>query len=908
MGHHRYRDDINGWDGSGNGPNLGTHNNPGKTPTHGYNSSSPQSTPLNVQPTNDYTGWTWEQILNGVLGLSLPSRDEVTNLRWTVIDENMDEDHSLFKIFGAGWNAGPVVKNRKDFLVYLNPGLQDTGGPWDEYLNTPANQLAAVVFAGAGGNWSGVAVDPKDFASIAMALEGVQDFYLNAVREFGHVTYELKGEAAKYKGAAGEAFYQLMSNLNTTAQSIFHQMVPPGGTSYAGMVGQSGTDTTNFVIGLWNAMIGWITTRLDHSPLGAIFQALLDSGIVLDDGHGNYSVVQDLAAITNNPAFGNLLTDEGWLQVESAAKQLWIDAINGSLDRVANPLVLSLANTYMDTTGLTKPLDPPTLAQITPGNINNPNFGDGNHNQPPPPSFNGPAGFFNGFNGLGNGLGNLGNGLGNGFKDLAGGLGNLGRGLGNGFKDLSGGFGNLGAGFNGLGGGLGSLGAGLGGGLNGLGGGLGSLGAGLGGGFNGLGGGLHGLGAGFNGLGGGLGSLGAGLGAGFNGLGGGLNGLGALVGGGLGNLGAGLGAGFNGLGGGFNGLGGGFNGLGGGLNGLGSGFNGLGGFGGGPGGIGGGLNSPSKIGGFGNPNLPSGNPAVGALDTALGDIEAQRQALEHALALAPRSGPLHNALERALADNAKAQHELDGALAGKVPLGTALQKALGDSSRVQSEISRALGSGLVPKSGPLHNELEHALADSRDLSNALHRALIGSGSPADPGNLLTNPKFPDAALGDLTKLLGGGKGLQIHVGHLPGFAGGAGAAGASGQPGLGGAQGLAAPGAGAGLASGHGAPVSSGRFIAPPAQSAQGGSGAVPFYPPMAGMGMGMQGGQQGNQERERTTWLSEDEDVWGTRPNVGRGTIGRDFTGDDDDLDDYSEYPQPEETQRRSPSRARTW
>ena len=400
MGHHKYGDDINNWDGSGNGPNLGTGNNPSKTPTHGYNSSSPQSTPLNVQPTDDYTGWTWEQILNGVLGLSLPSRDEVTDLRWTVIDENMDEDHSLFKIFGAGWNAGPVVKNRKDFLVYLNPGLQDIRvGRGTNISNTPANQLAAVL-TGAGGNWSEVAVDPKDFASIAVALEGVQDFYLNAAQEFGDITNGLKGEAAKYKGAAGEAFYQLMSNLNTTAQSIFHQMAPPGGTSYAGMVGQSGTDTTNFVIGVWNALIGWITTRLDHSPLGAIFQALLDSGIVQNDGNGNYSVVQDLAAITNNPAFGNLLTDEGWLQVESAAKQLWIDAINESLDRVANPLVLSLASSYMDTTGMSKPLDPPLLAQITPGNINNPNFDGGNHNQPPPPNYNEPGFGFNGLTAL----------------------------------------------------------------------------------------------------------------------------------------------------------------------------------------------------------------------------------------------------------------------------------------------------------------------------------------------------------------------------------------------------------------------------------------------------------------------------------------------------------------------------
>ena len=43
-------------------------------------------------------------------------------------------------------------------------------------------------------------------------------------------------------------------------------------------------------------------------------------------------------------------------------------------------------------------------------------------------------------------------------------------------------------------------------------------------------------------------------------------------------------------------------------------------------------------------------------------------------------------------------------------------------------------------------------------------------------------------------------------------------------------------------------------------------------------------GGQQQQQERERTTWLAEDEDVWGTDPTVGPAVIGRDFFDDEDD------------------------
>jgi hypothetical protein len=39
---------------------------------------------------------------------------------------------------------------------------------------------------------------------------------------------------------------------------------------------------------------------------------------------------------------------------------------------------------------------------------------------------------------------------------------------------------------------------------------------------------------------------------------------------------------------------------------------------------------------------------------------------------------------------------------------------------------------------------------------------------------------------------------------------------------------------------------------------------------------MGGMGGQQGDKnERERQTWLSEDEDVWGTNADAGMGVIG---------------------------------
>jgi hypothetical protein len=978
MAYHKYHDDINSWGGSGNNPNIGTDSNPSETPSNGYNNSSPESTALNVPQTDDYTGWNWEQILNGVLGLSLPSRQEVTNLRWTVTDNNMNDDHSLFKIFGAAWDQ-MLDSDSKDFLVYLNPGLQTTGGPWDEYYNTPANQLSAAL-SGPGGNWSGVAVDPKDFATIAVALGGVQGFYLNASDAFDNITSGLKSEAGQYKGAAGETFYNLMSNLNIASQSIYTQMVPSSGSSYSGMVGQSGTDTWNFVVGLWNALVGWINTRLDYSPLGAIFQALLDGGVVQNNGNGNYSVPQSLDALTNNPSFGNLLSDGGWLQVESAAKELWSEAINSSLDQVAQPLVIMLADSYLNTASLTKPLNPPTLNQIGAGNVGD-NIGDNVGDD---------------FNSLANSMDNGFNGLGDGLGDLGSGLGNIGAGLGDGF--------------NGLGNGLGDLDTGLGSGLNGLGNGLDDLGSGLGSGFNGLSNGLgdlgSGLGSGFNGLSNGLGDLDTGLGNGLNSPGG-VDGL---------NTPSELAASLNTPG----GLTDGLNTPGGLADGLNT-----------PGGLADGLNTPggltSALGT--NPNALSdslGNPgSTSGLQSALGDSQAEQKALQNALALAPSSGPLHNALEAALADNGQEQNALQSALAGNTPAGTALQNALGDNNEVQSalngalssgqvpstgplrtslqqalgdntktrhalqhalsasvpggtslehaltsngklqstlrhalssgqvpqtgplhnslesaladsgkaktaldqalagngsptsiqhaiadnkaaqtELQKALSSGEVPKTGPLHNELESALADTRGVGNALHQALTSAGVPAEAGKLITSPAVPDAALGNLGKLLGGGNGLMVNLGHQPALSTGVGGVG-GGPAGLGGAAGLSA-GAGAGLAGGTGAPVSSGRFVAPAAQSAGEGTSAVPFSTPMMGGGMGMGGGQQqGLQERERTTWLAEDEDVWGTEPSVGPGVLGRDFMGADEDPDDYDEYSESAEAQRRSPSRA---
>ena len=61
------------------------------------------------------------------------------------------------------------------------------------------------------------------------------------------------------------------------------------------------------------------------------------------------------------------------------------------------------------------------------------------------------------------------------------------------------------------------------------------------------------------------------------------------------------------------------------------------------------------------------------------------------------------------------------------------------------------------------------------------------------------------------------------------------------------------------------------------AASAMGGLGGMPMMPPMGGMG----GGTEKDDGRERTTWLAEEEEVWGTDPDVAPAVIGRDDVSD---------------------------
>jgi hypothetical protein len=893
MGNFNY----NSWMQNGpSDPDPGEFDSPNGSIDNG-GGSAPSSTPVTVPQTgNDYSGWDWEQTLVGVLGLTLPNRSDVTSQRWTAINFNSDGGSGLLRIFAATWRSVSSVGPHQDIFVYLNPNLLQPGGIWDNYYFQPFQALTDTV----NGNFTGVQLDPITFQTAAAEVQGAITFFQNTAQTFQGISNALQGDASSFQGQAGGAFAQLISNLYQLANSAHTQMTQPA--SYADLINESAAMAGYFLVYLYNAMVDWMSD-LAYQPLGAIYQALENGGVISVDGDGNYQMTNPNST---SSSFGDLTTADAWLAVETAAKQLWTQAVVTHLDPVAEQWLKNLANNFESTGSSTQPLTPPTLEPISAGNNPGANDGSGDGNLD--------LGDLN-LGGGGDGSGDLslgGGGDGSGDLSLGGG--------GDGSGDLSLGGGGDGSGDLSLGGGTdesGSVDSALGdGGLNVPGGtsGPGSVDTELGG----SGGGdsvpssslsSPQLGALRNAL--------ADNGQTRSALQQALS-LAPATGPLHNSLAAALAD-----------------------------------------------NARART--ALQAALAGTEPAATALQSALASNGQAESALQRALSLAPARGPLHNALRTALGDTKKTQSELTKTLAsGAIPGTSAIHQALNSDNAVQSALHKALLSSQVPSRGPLHtaltnalaqggevksaldhaltggatpgiadlhqalrsnttlqselrtalgqvpahgvlhNELAAALAGSKNVSTQIHQAMAqaGVGSEPPPGALsagLGNPAAtltsPYSTLGKqgLTATLGGAggggaAGLSTALGGGAGGIGGGGALSLAGHGGAASAASTAGLGAGSFGASGAGSFGSSSGYGAAGTTSSPGsGSSAVPFFPPMAGSGgMGM-GNQQ--QERERTTWLAEEEDVWGTEPQVGPAVLGRDFLADADEADDYDEF-----------------
>ncbi|MFY1632214.1 hypothetical protein ACN27F_02830 [Solwaraspora sp. WMMB335] len=176
--------------------------------------------------------------------------------------------------------------------------------------------------------------------------------------------------------------------------------------------------------------------------------------------------------------------------------------------------------------------------------------------------------------------------------------------------------------------------------------------------------------------------------------------------------------------------------------------------------------------------------------------------------------------------------------------------------------------------------------------------VLGNADGSEAGGGITPPNLPGGNIATLLPELSGGGGGG---GSLPGI--GAGVGGAGGGGGISPPQiGDGSTGGGLGeaaqvLSDGSITPIA-GPTAAPTPMNPDAlanhladrgistdGSGGMPFYPPMGGMG-GM-GGQPNRDDRERQTWLTEDEAVWGTAVGAASGVIGRPDEDDDDSVEE---------------------
>jgi hypothetical protein len=729
------------FDGPGNpnttfNPNIGTYSTAG-TFDHGGTGANLVSYKANVLPGQDYSVWNWEEILNQILGTTMPDRAQILQGRWTGMLNHSAGSNNYFYIYGVTWGAGgdSSQETYDDSLIYLNPALLTKGGPWDIFLNTP---YSALWDSSKGFDPSKfLDLQPQSFQAPALALQAVEMMYLNSLDTLGTLSSALNTDGSQFQGKAGGAFYQLINNLRKHVSSVAETMgIPNWPGSYDYDVNAAGEAAAAFLKSIWNSYAAW-TNLMEHSPLGAILRSMINHGVVTQDANGKYEANPNLDPNYSSYVPPSLTTDGAWLAVEADAKNLWTAAVTNVLDYNAGQAFNELIDAYEIVVKKLQPLRLRPLPAITTGNSSpNPNSG-----------------------GSGGGLNTLAGGMNKEFGAMANMMANMDKNMANMMANMDKNMFNfMDKGFSQIP----NLGHSIFGGLNGLYGGLGNLGKNVDGGFNGLGGGL-------NGLYGGLGNLGKNVDGGFNG-----------VGGGLGDLGKDVGGGFNGVGGGLGDLG---KDVGGGFNGLGSGLSGLGNQKAyestGP------LNSylgqaqsteaplltptsqlannltptsitPAELASTGSGlTTPTGDlgsvsePETSDLENALAGTNQTQAALDQALASGdvPASGPLATALNGALADNGQTQSAIEQALASGNPSTAALQTALADNGKTQTALNQALASGEVPSTGPLASDLGTALAGTSRTQAALGQALPGGGTSASSlHSALTDNSQTQAAL------------------------------------------------------------------------------------------------------------------------------------------------------------------
>jgi hypothetical protein len=744
----------------------------------GNNSTTTSTYHAQAPSGSDYSNWNWEQVLNGVLGLTLPDRSEIagpSSGRWTLVEVNSGGD-TLPQIWESTWKDAGTI--HKDVLVFVSPWLLQPGNPWDGFVGGAYNGISPAVTPPF--DYRGLAANPRTFGSAMVAILGVEDWAGTAAQTFGGINTDLKGEASQFQGQAGAAFQTLINNLYNATNNIYTTMTSP--VDYAAQVAASGTDLSNFLVALAKAYNAWKGLPT-YSPLGALDNVL--QKLATQNADGTWSIYN-----WGTTPYGSLHDDSAWIKIEAVAKQLWLDTVAQVLDPLALKAFEALASSYQNTARDLQPISAPMLTQVGAPNGQSA-LPNGNSSLLP----NNFSLFPNNFSLLPNNFSLIPNNfslLPSNFSLIPNNFSLLPNNFSlipNNFSLLPNGGGGTLLNPNGVtnsplnpNGGISSV-------LN-PNGGISSV-------LNPNGG----ISSVLN-PNGGTGSV--------------LN-----PNAGVSNL-VNPGAGVSGL-----------------------------------------LNPNGGASSLLNPNSSLLNPnGDSLLDQALRNPNGN-SVLDQAL----RNPNGNSVLDQALR-NPNANTLLNEAL-NSAPNNSPLDQALTGAPN-NSALDQALNSG------PSNSALSTALTGTPN-NSALDQSLIG-GTPSSAAGPTTS--LPGGNFDVQQPSLVGGQGLVNRVGQGPLFQAGTSAANTTPQA----------------LTSGVQAPVSSG--ISTPAtavgQTQTSGAGEFPFYSPMGMGGMGgMGGGMGGNQERERTTWLAEDEDVWGTEPGVGVGVLRPDAL-DEPDTEDYPEPPEP--------------
>ncbi|MFI7080370.1 hypothetical protein ACIBO1_24000 [Micromonospora sp. NPDC049903] len=228
-------------------------------------------------------------------------------------------------------------------------------------------------------------------------------------------------------------------------------------------------------------------------------------------------------------------------------------------------------------------------------------------------------------------------------------------------------------------------------------------------------------------------------------------------------------------------------------------------------------------------------------------------------------------------------------LGGGVVGGTPGGGGSGGGSRSGSGGSGGLG-GLTPPSTPNPSGGDSGVVGGPGRDGSASGGVSTGGSGGLGG--LTPPSTPHPSVVDPDAVGGVGAGGFDSGSSSGGLNGGA-VIGPIGEPPPGYVAGSALPGFAGVAGTGTGAVTSGGFTAGAPFGSAgaagaagvgipgMGGMGGFPMMPPMGGMGQG--GGRDNDKDRERTTWLAEEEEVWGTDPDCAPAVIGRDDIGEAD-------------------------